>query len=49
MQRKSTKFRAPNAEQVPMSKVLNSKRNLFGHFELELGAYLDFGISDLEF
>jgi hypothetical protein len=31
-----------------MTKIRNSKQTCFGHLDLELGAYLGFGICDLE-
>jgi len=32
-----------------MNKIQNSKQNRFGHLKLVLGAYLGFGIWNLEF
>jgi hypothetical protein len=32
-----------------MTQIRNSKQNRFGHLKLGFGAYLGFGICDLEF
>jgi phosphate transport system substrate-binding protein len=45
----STKYQAPNNKQIQMSKILNSKQNIFGHWNLKVGIYLEFGIWNLGF
>jgi hypothetical protein len=43
-ERRSTKFQAPNNKQIQMTKIQNSKQNLFGDLKLGIGVYLGFEI-----
>jgi hypothetical protein len=38
-----------NSKQAPMTEIQNSKQKGLGHWRLEFGLYLGFGIWDLAF